>query len=91
MFNRKPLTQEEKEHLEKHFAEILNGEIEDFIILGLNKDTGAVINHESGHKIIINGLLHDSIRKNEYESNQNDHTMGMLGGLASLLDVDNDN
>ncbi len=79
------LDAEDKKHLQKHFDDILNGKVKNFVILGLNDETGEVVNHEFGHRIIINGLLHDAVRGNAFQDNERDKNESISGLMSKLF------
>ena len=86
------LDEEDKKHLQKHFDDILNGKIQDFVILGLNRENGDILNHQMGHKVIVDGLLHHAVRQNDAQNNENDKAKHSLESIASLFsDLNDDN
>ncbi len=85
------LDEEDKKHLQKHFDDILNGKIQDFVILGLNSENGDILNHQMGHKVIVDGLLHHAVRQNDAQNNESDKAKHSLESIASLFsDLDDE-
>lgn len=53
------LDTEDKKHLQKHFDDILNGKVKNFVILGMD-EKGNITIHLHGRGPVIDDLIHEA-------------------------------